>query len=351
MFSFGTIKRGSHRKVSLRRRRQRITRVALEHLEVRSLLTASPTQTTLQLSSLSILAGQSLAETATVQGTNNQHPTGNVDFYDGSTKVGSSALSSSGQATFSTSSLPVGSDILTAVYDGSATSAASTSPAVTESVSSVPTITSLSSSAPSVYVGHSVTFTGGVSESGENKIPTGTVQFFSGSTDLGSATLSSGSAKFTTNALMVGTQAITAVYEGDATNQTSTSTSLNQSVLPVPSTTTQLSASSTGDLFGGQSVTFTAVISAIDGSGQVPTGVVNFYDGTAALASVLVGANGQAVFETAGLCVGSHQISCTYSGDSLDLPSAAAAIAITVNASPTATSLSTSAPTNAARLE
>jgi hypothetical protein len=45
-------------------------------------------------------------------------PTGTVDFYDGTTKIGSGTLNNAGTATFTTSSLAVGSHSITAVYEG-----------------------------------------------------------------------------------------------------------------------------------------------------------------------------------------------------------------------------------------
>jgi hypothetical protein len=53
--------------------------------------------------------------------------TGNVDFYDGATLLGSGGLSG-GQATYNTSSLASGSHDITAVYNGDANYVGSTSP-------------------------------------------------------------------------------------------------------------------------------------------------------------------------------------------------------------------------------
>jgi len=80
-------------------------------------------------------------------------------------------------------------------------------------------------------VGQAVTFTATVSGSS----PTGTVTFKDGATTLGTGTLSSGQATLTTSALTSGTHAITAVYGGDASNASSTSSALSQAV----NTTTQ----------------------------------------------------------------------------------------------------------------
>jgi hypothetical protein len=61
-------------------------------------------------------------------------PTGNVTFSDGSTVISSSALNGSGQASFNTSSLSVGSHSITASYPGDSNSLASASNALTQVV-------------------------------------------------------------------------------------------------------------------------------------------------------------------------------------------------------------------------
>jgi hypothetical protein len=61
-------------------------------------------------------------------------PTGNVTFSDGATVLNSSILNGSGQATFTTTSLSVGSHSITASYPGDSNSLASTSTVLTQVV-------------------------------------------------------------------------------------------------------------------------------------------------------------------------------------------------------------------------
>ena len=71
----------------------------------------------------------------------------------------------------------------------------------------------------------------------------------------------------------------------------------------------------------GQSVTFTATVQAVTGSG-IPTGTVTFLDGTTVLqANVPLNAAGQASFSTTALSPGQHFITVQYSGDSRFAPS------------------------------
>ncbi len=69
------------------------------------------------------LVGQSVTFTATVNGTN---PTGAMQFDDGANALGTGAVSA-GMATFTTSTLALGSHPISAIYSGDATNATSTS--------------------------------------------------------------------------------------------------------------------------------------------------------------------------------------------------------------------------------
>ena len=100
-------------------------------------------------------------------------------------------------------------------------------------VSQSSTTTTLTSSANPSASGFSVTFTADVAAvSPGSGTPTGTVTFKDGTTTLGTETLTPGSTTFSTSSLTVGTHSITAVYAGDTSFTTSTSTALPQAVNP-----------------------------------------------------------------------------------------------------------------------
>jgi Bacterial Ig-like domain (group 3)/Cep192 domain 4 len=99
---------------------------------------ANPAQT--QASSTTLVSslnpstvGQAVTFTATVKPASIGTPTGSVTFKDGTTTLGTSALSS-GIAKFTTSTLPVGTHSITAVYGGDATFLSSTSAALSQVV-------------------------------------------------------------------------------------------------------------------------------------------------------------------------------------------------------------------------
>jgi hypothetical protein len=77
--------------------------------------------------------GQSVTFTATVTSTPGI-PTGNVNFLDGATQIGSGALNAAGAATFSTSALASGNHSITAAYVGAPNYMPSTSPVLTQTV-------------------------------------------------------------------------------------------------------------------------------------------------------------------------------------------------------------------------
>jgi hypothetical protein len=98
----------------------------------------APTSTTVISSANPAVVGASVTFTATITPNDSGLgiPNGTVDFFDGSTKLGTATLNGRtvDQATFTTSTLAVGSHTVTAVYSGDGTFAASTSPALNQAV-------------------------------------------------------------------------------------------------------------------------------------------------------------------------------------------------------------------------
>jgi len=149
-----------------------------------------------------------------------------VTFMDGVVSLGTSALNASGVATFSTSTLAVGTHSITAQYSGDSTHTGSTSAPLSQTVNKATTTITLTSNDNPSKTGQSVTFTATVSPT----TATGTVQFFDGPSSLGTVALSSGRASLTTSTLIAGKHSITAVYSGNASLASSTSAVLAQNV-------------------------------------------------------------------------------------------------------------------------
>jgi hypothetical protein len=157
-------------------------------------------------------------------------PTGTVTFKSGASTLATVPLSG-GSVSYKTSSLSIGTHLISVVYNGSTSFSSSTSPSLTQTVTRDTTASSVTSSTnPSVY-GHAITFTAKVAanEPGGG-VPNGTVTFKSGVSTLGTVTLSGGSATYKTSSLARGTHNVTVVYSGSPTFLASTSPILVQKV-------------------------------------------------------------------------------------------------------------------------
>jgi hypothetical protein len=107
---------------------------------ITAISTVVTTTTTLVAAPNPASTGQPVVFTATVAPAPSGTTLGTVSFYQGSTLLGSETVNSSGVATFTISSLPVGALSITAVYSGNAGCAASTSAALIETVTSAFTV-------------------------------------------------------------------------------------------------------------------------------------------------------------------------------------------------------------------
>lgn len=172
------------------------------------------------------------------------------------------------------------------------------------------TITTLTSSANPSTAGQAVTFTATVTAGG-SPVTTGSVAFTDGGTTLaaGVALDASGTATLTTSALSAGTHPIVADYSGAPAFTASTSNALSQVVDLAPTSTVITSSLNPSNV--GQTVTFTATVSA--SGGPVATGNVAFADGGTTLAAgVALDASGTATFTTSALTAGAHSITASF---------------------------------------
>src|SRR5271163_2483374 len=299
---------------------------------------AIATTTSLSTSATQVTFGQSVAFTATVAPTAGSGvPTGSVNFFDGTTQIGTGALNASGVAMFSSSSLAVGAHSVTAVYAGDANFSGSTSGVVAITIVALAktnTTTAVSASAMQVTSGQSVMFSAVVTPTAGSGTPTGSVTFLDGATSLGMATLSGGSGSVSSSTLSLGTDTITVMYSGDANFSGSTSSAVTVTVVaPAKMGTVTTVSSSATQVTSGQSVTFTVSVKAQSGMG-VPTGAITFLDGGSQINTATLSA-GVASFTSAALAVGSHAITAEYGGDSNYAASSSAAQMLTVAAAPT----------------
>lgn len=244
--------------------------------------------------------GVALTFTATVTG---NAPTGNVSFYAGSSLLGTSAMNGAFQATFTTSSLAVGTHEITARYVGNASNATSTSaPLIIEIASNLPAtpvnliaqpnnnqvrlLWTASSAATSYRVKRSLTNGGPY-------------------TDIATPTTASYIDTTVTN----GT---TYYYVVAATNAFGNSGNSSQvSATPALQSSNTYLSSSASSAIQGSEVTFTATVAV---AGITPTGTIVFKNGGTVIGSSSL-SGGMAFFTTSSLAVAGHIITAEYSGD------------------------------------
>ena len=106
-----------------------------------------------------------------------------------------------------------------------------------------------------------------------------------------------------------------------------------------------LAASPQNSVAAGQQLTLTATLTATSPYGSSATGSVQFLDGNTVLGSGNLTGGGTATFNTSSLTGGSHQLTAMYSGDAHFATSTSAAVAETVMATATSTTL-TASPQN-----
>jgi hypothetical protein len=261
-------------------------------------------------------------------------PSAAINFYEGATVVGTATLSANGTLASATlSNLVAGPHTYTAAYPGDTNYPAISFGSVTVTVTSATTATTTVLTAPATGTfGTSTTLSATVTGTGGT--PTGTVAFYDGANLLGSGTLTAGTATLAVT-FAGGTHSLSAVYSGDATFITSTST---KSTLTV-STATSSTAVTANPTTVSQNFTtvLTATVTGVSGQAK-PTGTVAFTDGTTSLGNAALNSSGVATFTATLTTTGSRTIMASYSGDG-NYAISSGTVAVTVTSTTSATAL------------
>jgi hypothetical protein len=267
-------------------------------------------------------------------------PTGVVSF-DINGVTTAATLDAAGVANVTSTTLPAGTFTITASYGGDAIFLPS-SGSVVQTVDKTATTTVVVSNLNPSTFGQPVTFTATVSPS----TATGSVDFSVDGT-LTSVALVGGQATYSTSALAVGGHVIGASYGGDTTYLGSTSTTFTQTVGPVLRATSTVITSNRNPAANlGQSVTFTATVSPVSGTG-IPGGTVQFtIDGGNVGGVLALNAQGRAAFTTNTLAAGSHNVVATYSGSAIFAGGSSATFVQVVNKGTSTTTLTRSRTTS-----
>jgi hypothetical protein len=262
-------------------------------------------------------------------------PTGSVSFgIDGAFLISTALVSGKASHAYS-AALNTGSHTVTATYNGDDTYASENFTTLLTVQSPVyPTSTVLVASPTTVYTSQTVRLTATVTANSA-AVPQGNVTFLDGTTTLGVQQIYSNSPiELDTNLLSAGTHSLTAVYQGwqdpfneQAIYQPSTSSPV-QVIVNAAGTATSLTPSATSAT-AGTLITFSASVTSSSG---VPFGGVTFYDGSTALGSSSLEADGSCSFTTASLATGTHTITATFNANATFAASTSASSTITINA-------------------
>ncbi|MCR5881398.1 Ig-like domain repeat protein [Rhizobacter sp. J219] len=222
-----------------------------------------------------------------------------------------------------------GSHSLVAQTVANSQTQASTSPATTLVIAPRSTTTTLSSTPSTAGATQIVTLTANVSN---GLAPTGSVTFRDGATPLGTVPLNGTQASATTSFTTTGAHSLTAVYNGDTNNTSSTSAAVNQTITATAPTSTALTVSP-GSVTAGSTAALAATI-----TGSSPSGTVVFLDGTTVLGQSAV-SGGQATLSVPFGSTGAHSLTAQYWGDTANGSSTSPAAVLTVTQRPTTTTL------------
>lgn len=282
--------------------------------------------------------GTSVAFTVTVTSQSTQPPTGAVNFFNGALPIGTANLNAAGVAVLTISTLPAGTDTITAVYAGDTYNGAGTSNAVPQVVKPAATATTLIATPTPGIAGGPIMLTATITVTQGVSTPTGTVTFTNGATNLGSAKVGANETATLTVMFPPGSESIVATYSGDTNDMGSASAPDLLTVLIATTTSTVSSSANPSVVLA--SVTFSVKVTS---NGGIPTGTVTFSADGAAIGVGTLDATGAATVSDANLTVGSHSITAAYGGDTNDAPSTSTALTQVVGTIPTATALGATA--------
>lgn len=247
----------------------------------------------------SIDSSESTVVTASLSSDWEDGVTGTVEFFDGTTSLGTETIVA-GEAAVTLSALSVGTHAITAKFSGDAHHPARTAAAKSVEVSKLDSTISLGLSGATATVGTAVVATATV-----NAGSTGSVEFFDGTTSLGTSTITSNTATKSFSDLTVGSHSITAKYLGDDAYAESTSAAKSLEVEKTTATVA-LTLTKAKEVFG-KPVTATATVTGA-------TGWVEFKVNGTKVKTVKLAA-GKASYLLPKFSAGSHKVTVFYQGN------------------------------------
>jgi large repetitive protein len=287
-------------------------------------------------------------------------PTGTVGFADGGTPIACTTTSSTTTGvdltvTCTTSyGTTAGSHSIVATYSGDTNFEGSNSNTLTPTVGKAAVTNMLGFAPASPVVAQQVTYTATVTApSGATLAPTGTVSFAdngkgitcSGTTNNTAGLVLTSTCTFTYGST-AGTHSVIATYSGDSNYKSLASNAVAPSI--GPATVTPTLGFAPGAPVVAQQVTYTATFTAPAGSGQAPTGTVNFLDNSSPVGctpaytttGLVLKATCAITYGTATTPTNMHSVVASYLGDSNFQPVTSGAVSPTIGQASVVTGLS-----------
>ena len=281
------------------------------------------TTTVLAATPATVIAGNAVVLTASVSATS-PVSSGTVTFSNAGTTLGTSSVTTTGQAQLSISTLNQGTHSITAVFSGSSSLAVSAStpvPVVITPRPAPPTI-SCSAAPSSINTGSTTTITASAASSSGQPLA---ILF---SSSAGTLVTSGSSAVFSSTGVPPGTVAVTCKAT-DALGQTSSAIA-SVVINPVLLATTTVLTATPATIIAGNAVVLTASVSA---TSPVSSGTVTFMDGNSLLGTSSVTTTGQAQLSVSTLNQGTHSITAVFAGSSSLAASTSSPVSVVVSAS------------------
>jgi parallel beta-helix repeat protein len=281
-------------------------------------------QTTLTAQPGTVFYGQSVNLSATVTDSSSSPiPAGTVNFMDDWSVIQQSQLNNSGVATWSTSSLAVGSHWLVASFGGNNSYQPGLSTTAKVVVQGFSTSTSISFSANPIRSGQpetlSATVTLGSGNPAGTSTPTGSIAFYTSPNLLATVPLNANSvATYTSSSLPLGTTYVQAVYQPSGGFLASSSQNLPLQIVALPVATVTVSLSpNLGAVNTVQPLIATITVSGPAGN-PTPTGPVTLTSGSYSSAATSLNNGSATITVPAGsLAIGNAMLTVQYSGDSV----------------------------------
>ena len=296
-----------------------------------SIVKRTPT-ISLATSSASVSAGGSYTLSGALLYNSSGVGSASIKIYDGATLIDTVTTGNDGTFTKSFTNAPVASHTYKAVYDGDSTYNNVQSSNVTVDVGKITPTISLSASSASIVYGNSVTLSGTLS------VGSGiSVKIYDGATLVDTVTTGSGGAfSKSVSRLSVGSHTFTAVYEGDSTYASVTSSGVSVTVTKITPTIT-LSVPVTGTV--GTAYTVSGTLA------NPTTGSVKLYEGNTLIDTLTVtGGNfSKSITKNNG---GTYTYYAVYEGDSThsSVTSSTGSIVVSSPVTPASITLSTDKP-------